>query len=138
MNAARAHRLSPFVHAVDAHGALCKARPRGGRWIPTEILPITCPRCLRRLSRGRWATCELVTGGIASRVHIRRVGPEGLTRSGNPSAAKTLCGQVAGWDIAELEALERSALKKMPHLCSTCERIAVEPHLADARDRVAV
>lgn len=137
MNAARAHRLSPFVHAVDVNGALCKARPRAGRWIPTDLLPITCPRCLHRLSRGRWATCELVTASLASRIHIRRVGPEGLARSGNPSAAKTLCGQIAGWDIAELDALERAALKKIPTLCLSCERIAVEPHLADVRDRVA-
>jgi hypothetical protein len=140
VTAARAHRLSPFVHAVDSTGSLCGATARG-RWLLSEVMPVTCPRCLLRLGRPRWATCETPTATArGSHVHLRRVGPEGIELSRNPSGARTLCGQLAGWDLAEVPSISRAAVELVDRgarvrggLCPTCRRTAVEPHLEEAR-----
>lgn len=103
--AARTHRLSPVAHVVDDLGALCGARP-APKWVLTRWLPVNCPRCLISLARPRYAFCESPTASTTSRMHIRVVGPEGLSLSGNAGGARTLCGQPVGWDLeAEVPAL---------------------------------
>lgn len=115
---ARTSALSLFAHAVDDAGALCGARPKRGRWRRSEILPVNCPKCLVELSRERLATCETPTGGV-SRRHIRRVGPEGICTKGSFLRAKTLCGNVAGWDLKSLSPADLEDSR----CCRDCRRI---------------
>lgn len=128
---ARASRLSLVAHAVDATGALCGARPQG-RWRLTARLPVNCPRCLLRLAQPRWALCESPAAWANAPVHVRQVGHEGVSLSGNAAGAKTLCGLLVGWDLRELETLE--TVRGLSHVCAVCARVALAPHLAPTRD----
>jgi hypothetical protein len=116
--AARAHPLSPVVHAVEPPGALCGARPSKGRWRRTTRLPINCPRCLLALGRPRFAVCQ-TPSSVGPHRHLRRVGPEGIT-SGRDRAVGlvTLCGAVVGWDVSPV----REAHKTDPYVCPVCRK----------------
>lgn len=99
MLTARSHKLSPFVHAVDDAGAVCGARPRRRGWVPNTTLPITCARCLLRLSLPRYVYCGSPSSLDRRTTHIRLVGTEGITKTGGPGELKALCGRATGWDL---------------------------------------
>jgi hypothetical protein len=116
--AARTHPLSMVVHAVEAPGALCGARPFSGRWRSTMRLPINCPKCLYELSRPRLAICE-TPGPLGGREHIRRVGPEGIVSGRNRAAGlTTICGVIVGWD----RKVFRDDDVKNPNVCPVCRK----------------
>lgn len=137
--AARARWLTMVVHGVDDTGALCGARPdtpRGvtGKWRRSE-LPINCPRCLMRMGGERWALCGAPTAMPNAPIHIRRVGPEGVSFTGNPGAARALCAATVGWDVQELRPGRPPVelLKPREVLCAACERVYTTPALVETR-----
>lgn len=119
---ARTHKLIPVVHAVDDTGALCGARPRNGRWVPNTKLPVTCPKCMVRMTLPRYTLC-LVPSSLTSKRrplrHIRRVGAEGVMKSSGPVRLETLCGANASHD---LELLERTPTPGDESNCPRCVR----------------
>lgn len=133
--AARAGRLAALVHGVDDLGALCGAVAGGGGWRPVGRFPVNCPRCLRRMASERWALCETPTAMSRAPLHIRRVGVEGVQRSGNSAGAMTLCGLIVGWDEAELTP-ERLAELADQRFCDPCLRVYGNPGLASVRQAI--
>lgn len=137
--AARASGLSPFAHAVDDTGALCGARPQG-KWRMVKRMPVNCPRCLLRMGAERYALCEVPTASTRSPIHIRRVGMEGVSKSGSSMGAMTLCNLGVGWDLSELRSsaeLEGPA-SYLQRFCSPCLRVYSNPALASVRDQILV
>jgi len=116
MLAARARKLTMFVHAVDDFGSLCGARPAKKKWVATESLPITCPRCLWSMSRTRYAVCRAPTETPADWLHIREVGPEGMRKYSGVGAVRTLCGRHGGWDVSVVSA----EAVRSHRMCAAC------------------
>lgn len=125
MFVARAHSWSPVAHLVDDGGALCGARP-GPDWLLSQVMPANCPRCLIAQSRPRYALCEALLPGDTYRLHIRRVGTDGLTMRGIgyyngkadlPPLRLTLCKATVQWDVTTVRPLKRGE-----SLCEPCRR----------------
>lgn len=110
--------MSPFVHVVDDLGALCGAKPQRA-WVPNAKWPVTCPRCLYRMTRPRYVYCGAPAPAEVREMHIRLVGLEGVTKKSGPFELRALCGTAAGWDI---ELVEASPLPGTKGLCVTCVR----------------
>lgn len=123
--AARASKLTLIAHAIDGElGALCKARPRGGRWVPSTRMPVNCARCLLALSRPRFAFCEYPSPAPdTTRLHVRQLGMQGLKLAGGCDT-RALCGALVSWDIRE-EVTRASVRDEL--VCVTCAG-AVFPH----------
>lgn len=84
-----------------------------------------------RAGSERWALCETPVATSRSPLHIRRVGAEGISLSGNSSGSKTLCSALVGWDISELTA---DGVEGRDDLCRPCLRVYENPALASLRD----
>lgn len=103
-------------------------------------MPVNCPRCLLRMGAERYALCEVPTASSRSPIHVRRVGMEGVSKSGSSMGAMTLCNLGVGWDLSEL--LSRAELEDQPgHLqrfCGPCVRVYTNPGLASVRENILV
>lgn len=118
--AARTGPLSIWVHGLDDTGALCGAKPTG-KWRQTSRLPINCPKCLYVMGKARYAVCEAPIGVGHSLLHVRLVGPEGISKAGYASTQRALCNNIVGWDIGPLEP---GMIHDPKRLCHTC-RVAI-------------